>query len=86
MELLREICELMEAAVEIIEAKKKERQQKSKDAKREMLLQKKGKDLHLHAMQALQGKQIVYKTILQNMNDIEETFSVQLMYYCNMYR
>ena len=56
LELLREIAELMEAAVEIIEAKRRERQQKNKDAKRKLLLQKKGKDLRLHAMQALQGE------------------------------
>ena len=46
----------MEAAVEIIEAKRRERQQKNKDAKRKLLLQKKGKDLRLRAMQALQGE------------------------------
>ena len=56
MELLREITELMEAAVEIIEAKRKERQWKNKDAKKKLLLQKKGKDLRLRAMQALQGE------------------------------
>ena len=56
MELLREIAELMEAAIEIIEAKRKEQQQKNKDAKKKLLLQKKGKDLRLHAMQALHGE------------------------------
>ena len=56
MELLREIAELMEAAVEILEAKRRERQQKNKDAKKKLLLQKKGKDLRLRAMQALQGE------------------------------
>ena len=56
MELLREIAELMEAAVKIIEAKRKERQQKNKAAKKKLLLQKKGKDLRLRAMQALQGE------------------------------
>ena len=56
MESLREIAELMEAAVEILEAKRKERQQKNKDAKKKLLMQKKGKDLRLRAMQALQGK------------------------------
>ena len=55
MELLREIAELMEAAVKIIEAKRKEQQQKNKDAKKKLLLKKKGKDLRLRAMQALQG-------------------------------
>ena len=56
MELLREIAELMEAATEIIEAKRKEQQQKNKDAKKKLLLQKKGKDLRLHAIQALNGE------------------------------
>ena len=46
----------MEAAIEILEEKKKELQQKNKDAKKKLLLQKKGKDLRLYAMQALQGK------------------------------
>ena len=56
MESLREIAELMEAAIEILEAKREERQQKNKDAKKKLLMQKKGKDLRLRAMQALQGK------------------------------
>ena len=56
MELLREIAELMEAAVEILEAKRKERQQKNKDAKKKLLMQRKGKDLRLREMQALQDK------------------------------
>ena len=43
MELLREIAELMEAAVEIIEAKRKERQQKNKDAKKKLLCKRKAK-------------------------------------------
>ena len=55
MELLREIADLIEAGMEIIEAKRKERQQRNKDAKKKLMLQKKGKDLCLWAMQALQG-------------------------------
>ena len=55
MEILREILDLMEAGLEIVEAKKKERQEKNKAAKKKLMLQKKGKDLRLHAMQALQG-------------------------------
>ena len=55
VELLCEIADLIEAGMEIIEAKRKERQQKNKDAKKKLMLQKKGKDLRLRAMQALQG-------------------------------
>ena len=55
MELLREILGLMEAGLEIVEAKKKKRQEKNKAAKKKLMLQKKGKDLRLRAMQALQG-------------------------------
>ena len=66
MELLREILDLMEAGLEIVEVKKKERQEKNKAAKKKLMLQKKGKDLRLRAMQALQGKKVSVCLFVRN--------------------
>ena len=53
--MLRELSDLMEAGFEILQAKKKEQKERSKEAKKKLMLQKKGKDIRLHAMQTLQG-------------------------------
>ena len=45
----------MEAGYEILQAKKRDQKERSKEAKKKLMLQKKGKDIRLRAMQALRG-------------------------------
>ena len=47
MELLREILDLMEAGLEIVEAKKKERQEKNKAAKKKTYVTEEGQGFEI---------------------------------------
>ena len=51
--LLQEISMLMDAGIDIIKQKRKDKAQAKKDAKKKLQLKKKGKDIRLRAMEGL---------------------------------
>ena len=54
-DLLREVSDLMDAGYEILQEKKRDQKEHSKQTRKKLMLQKKGQDIRLHAMQALKG-------------------------------
>ena len=46
-DLLREVSDLMDAGYEILQAKKRDQKERSKQARKKLMLQKKGQDIRL---------------------------------------